>query len=71
VTRDDGRSDPEGQEDGATILEMISERDLARGISERGTDLPALPVSKLMTTPVRQDADRESLIRFRTQPQAA
>jgi site-specific DNA recombinase len=59
------------QEDGATILGMISERDLARGISERGTDLPALPVSKLMTTPVRQDADRESLIRFRTQPQAA
>ena len=31
---------------------MISERDLARGISEDGTDLQALPVSKLMTTPV-------------------
>ena len=38
--------------DGANILGMISERDLARGISEHGTDLQALPVSKLMTTPV-------------------
>jgi CBS domain-containing protein len=39
-------------EDGTTILGMISERDLARGISEHGTDLQALPVSTLMTTPV-------------------
>lgn len=38
--------------DGANTLGMISERDLARGISEDGTDLQALPVSKLMTTPV-------------------
>jgi CBS domain-containing protein len=40
------------QEDSATILGMISERDLARGISEHGTDLQALRVSTLMTTPV-------------------
>jgi CBS domain-containing protein len=39
-------------DDGATILGMISERDLVRGISEHGTDLQALPVSKLMTTSV-------------------
>jgi len=39
-------------EDGATILGMVSERDLARGICEHGTDLQSLPVSKLMTTPV-------------------
>src|SRR5215468_8759388 len=38
--------------DGAKILGMISERDLARAISEHGTDLQALPVSKLMATPV-------------------
>src|SRR5262249_25546165 len=34
------------------ILGMISERDLARGIGEHGTDLQALPVSRLMTPPV-------------------
>src|SRR5262245_28907484 len=38
--------------DGATILGMISERDLVRGISQDGVDLQALPVSKVMTTPV-------------------
>ena len=39
-------------EDGATILGMISERDLVRGLSEHGAQLQALPVSKVMTTPV-------------------
>lgn len=38
--------------DGATILGMISERDLVRGISEYGAHLHAFPVSKVMTTPV-------------------
>jgi len=38
--------------DGATILGMISERDLVRGISEHGAGLQAIPVSKVMTTPV-------------------
>src|SRR5712691_2670856 len=39
-------------DDGATILGMISERDLVRGLSEHGAQLQALPVSKVMTTPV-------------------
>jgi CBS domain-containing protein len=38
--------------DGATILGMISERDLVRVICEHGARLSALPVSKVMTTPV-------------------
>ena len=48
-------------EDGGTILGMISERDLARGISEYGTNLQALPVSKLMTTPVLTCAPDERI----------
>ena len=39
-------------DDGATILGMISERDLVRGLSEHGAQLQALPVSKVMTTRV-------------------
>ncbi|PWU19172.1 MAG: hypothetical protein C5B48_13895 [Candidatus Rokuibacteriota bacterium] len=39
-------------EDGVTILGMISERDVARGLCEHGAHLQALPVSRLMTTPV-------------------
>jgi CBS domain-containing protein len=39
-------------EDGATILGMVSERDLVRGLSEHGAHLQALPVSKVMTAPV-------------------
>lgn len=38
--------------DGATILGMISERDLVRAISEHGVDLHGLPVSQVMTTTV-------------------
>jgi CBS domain-containing protein len=37
---------------GATILGMISERDLVRGLSEHGAQLLALSVSTVMTTPV-------------------
>jgi len=38
--------------DGATILGIVSERDLVRAISEHSMDLHALPISKVMTTPV-------------------
>jgi CBS domain-containing protein len=39
-------------DDGATILGIISERDLVRGLTEHGPHLQALPVSALMTTAV-------------------
>jgi CBS domain-containing protein len=39
-------------EDGATVLGMISERDIVRGLTEHGTKLLALPVSQVMTPPV-------------------
>jgi CBS domain-containing protein len=39
-------------EDGTTILGMVSERDIVRGLTEHGTGLLALPVSTLMTSPV-------------------
>jgi CBS domain-containing protein len=39
-------------EDSVSILGMISERDLVRALIEHGTHLLALPVSKMMTTPV-------------------
>ena len=38
--------------DGTTVLGMISERDLVRGLTEHGTNLLALPVSRVMTSPV-------------------
>ncbi|MBK9080387.1 MAG: CBS domain-containing protein [Hyphomicrobium sp.] len=34
------------------VLGIISERDLARGLSEFGNDLPSMPVSALMTQTV-------------------
>ncbi len=39
-------------EDGTTILGLISERDIVRGLTEHGTKLLGLPVSQLMTSPV-------------------
>lgn len=39
-------------EDTTKILGMISERDLVRQLIEHGAQLLALPVSKVMTTPV-------------------
>ena len=39
-------------DDGATILGLVSERDLVRGLTDHGPQLQALPVSRLMTTPV-------------------
>ncbi|MBI2155044.1 MAG: CBS domain-containing protein [Candidatus Rokubacteria bacterium] len=39
-------------EDGATILGLISERDIVRGLAEHGPKLLGLPVSQLMTSSV-------------------
>jgi CBS domain-containing protein len=39
-------------EDGATVLGLISERDIVRSLTEHGTRLLGLPVSQVMTTPV-------------------
>jgi CBS domain-containing protein len=38
-------------EDGSTVLGLISERDIVRGLTERGTKLLTVPVSELMTSP--------------------
>jgi len=38
-------------EDGTTVLGLISERDIIRGLTEHGTKLLTLPVSELMTSP--------------------
>src|SRR5262245_39937613 len=39
-------------EDGSTVLGLVSERDIVRGLTEHGTKLLTLPVSELMTSPV-------------------
>jgi CBS domain-containing protein len=39
-------------EDGNTVLGLISERDIVRGLTEHGPKLLALPVSQVMTSPV-------------------
>src|SRR5439155_23840059 len=38
--------------DGNTVLGLISERDIVRGLTEHGPKLLALPVSQVMTSPV-------------------
>jgi len=38
-------------EDGTTVLGLISERDIIRGLTKHGTKLLTLPVSELMTSP--------------------
>jgi CBS domain-containing protein len=38
-------------EDGATVLGLVSERDIVRGLTEHGTRLLALPVSEVMCSP--------------------
>ena len=48
-------------EDGAAVLGMISERDIVRGLTERGTQLLSAPVSELMTSPVITCAPAESI----------
>lgn len=37
--------------DGTTVLGLISERDIVRGLTEHGPKLLGLPVSQLMTSP--------------------
>jgi CBS domain-containing protein len=37
--------------DGSTVLGLISERDIVRGLTQHGTRLLTLPVSELMTSP--------------------
>jgi CBS domain-containing protein len=39
-------------DDGDTVLGLISERDIVRGLTEHGPKLLALPVSRVMTSPV-------------------
>jgi CBS domain-containing protein len=39
-------------EDGSTVLGLVSERDIIRGLTDHGAKLLTLPVSKLMTSPV-------------------
>jgi CBS domain-containing protein len=48
-------------EDGATVLGVISERDIVRGLAEHGTKLLSLPVSQLMTSPAVTCSPGESI----------
>jgi CBS domain-containing protein len=48
-------------EDGTTVLGMISERDIVRGLTEHGTQLLTLPVSALMTSPAITCTPGESI----------
>ena len=38
-------------EDGSTVLGLVSERDIIRGLTDHGAKILTLPVSKLMTSP--------------------
>jgi len=40
--------------DGSTVLGLISERDIVRGLTEHGPKLLALPASRVMSSPVHQ-----------------
>jgi len=48
-------------EDGITVLGLISERDIIRGLTEHGTKLLTLPVSELMTSPAVTCTPAESI----------
>jgi CBS domain-containing protein len=48
-------------EDGTTVLGLISERDIVRGLTEHGTALLTLPVSELMTSPAVTCTPGESI----------
>ena len=48
-------------EDGSTVLGLISERDVVRGLTERGTKLLTMPVSELMTSPAVTCTPGESI----------
>ena len=48
-------------EDGTSVLGLISERDIVRGLAEHGATILSLPVSKLVTSPVVTCTPRESI----------
>jgi len=48
-------------EDGTSVLGLISERDIVRGLAEHGVTILSLPVSKLVTSPVVTCTPRESI----------
>ena len=48
-------------EDGITVLGLISERDIVRGLTQHGTKLLALPASELMTSPAVTCTPAESI----------
>jgi CBS domain-containing protein len=48
-------------EDGNTVLGLISERDIVRGLTEHGPKLLALPVSQVMTSPVNTCTPDDSI----------
>lgn len=48
-------------EDGTTVLGLISERNIVRGLTEHGTKLLTLPVSELMTSPAVTCTPAESI----------
>ncbi len=48
-------------ENGTTVLGLISERDIVRGLTEHGTRLLTLPVSELMTSPAVTCTPGESI----------
>ena len=48
-------------EDRSSVLGLISERDIVRGLTERGTKLLTLPVSELMTSPAVTCTPAESI----------
>ena len=48
-------------EDGATVLGMVSERDVVRGLAEHGTTLLSSSVSQLMTSPAVTCSPEESI----------
>jgi CBS domain-containing protein len=48
-------------EDGKTVLGLISERDIVRGLTEHGSKLLTLPVSEVLTPPVVTCTPEESI----------
>ncbi len=48
-------------EDGITVLGLISERDIVRGLTEHGIKLLTLPVSELMVSPAATCTPGESI----------
>jgi CBS domain-containing protein len=48
-------------DDGTTVLGIVSERDIVRGLAEHGTKLLAAPVSQVMTSPAVTCAPEDSV----------